>query len=163
MNDRDSAANTVRPLIGKEIGVSNWIEVDQTRIDRFAEVTLDDQWIHLDPERVKDETPFDGPIAHGFLTLSLASRFFYDVVPDLPGAVMGINYGFDKLRFLAPVVSGSKVRGRFVLADLQSKGKTDLVLAHDMTVEIEGETTPALVARWLNLSRFAEPDAVKRE
>ena len=99
-------------LIGQEIGVSRWITVDQARIDAFAEVTEDRQFIHIDPEAAR-ATPFGGTIAHGFLTLSLLSAMTYDAVPPLEGVVMGVNYGFDRLRFLAPVLAGSQVRGRF--------------------------------------------------
>src|SRR5690606_32562443 len=99
-------------LIGQEVGVSRWITVDQARIDAFARTTEDEQFIHVDPERART-TPFGGTIAHGFLTLSLASAMSYDALAPLDGVVMGVNYGFDKLRFLAPVPAGSKVRGRF--------------------------------------------------
>lgn len=145
-----------RAKIGTEIGVSNWITVDQDMIDRFAEVTHDDQWIHVDPARAAAETPFGGTIAHGFLTLSLASRFVYDVLPVQPGQVMGINYGFNKLRFLAPVPAGSRLRGRFTLTDVRQRSSTEVLREHRLTVEIEGQDTPALVADWLGLSIFAE-------
>lgn len=142
--------------IGTEIGVSNWITVDQEMIDRFAEVTHDDQWIHVDPERAAKETQFGGAIAHGFLTLSLASRFVYDVLPEQPGQVMGINYGFNKVRFLAPVLAGSRLRGRFVLKDARQRSATKLLREHAMTVEIEGGKAPALAADWLGLTIFAD-------
>ena len=102
----------LQSLIGTEIGVSKWILVDQARIDAFAEITEDRQFIHIDPVAAK-QTPFGGTIAHGFLTLSLASAMSYDAVKPLDGVVMGVNYGFDKLRFLAPVPAGSRIRGRF--------------------------------------------------
>lgn len=101
-------------LIGQEVGVSKWFEITQTRIDAFADCTEDHQFIHVDPEAA-EKTPFGGTIAHGFLTLSLASAMSYDAVAPLDGVVMGVNYGFDKLRFLAPVPAGSRVRGRFKL------------------------------------------------
>lgn len=150
------ALATEQEKIGTEVGVSNWITVDQGMIDRFAEVTHDDQWIHVDPERAAVETPFGGAIAHGFLTLSLASRFVYDVMPEQPGQVMGINYGFNKLRFIAPVPAGSRLRGRFVLKDVRQRLATELLREHALTIEIEGEKTPALVADWLGLSVFAD-------
>lgn len=150
------ALATEQEKIGTEIGVSNWITVDQDMIDRFAEVTHDDQWIHVNPERAAAETPFGGTIAHGFLTLSLASRFVYDVLPEQPGQVMGINYGFNKLRFLAPVPAGSRLRGRFMLKDAHQRSAAELLREHALTVEIEGEKTPALVADWLGLSIFAD-------
>ncbi len=115
MSAMQEALAASEKLIGTEVGVSNWILVDQAMIDQFAETTHDMQWIHVDPERAAAETPFGGAIAHGFLTLSLASRFAYDCFNMLPGQVMGINYGMNKLRFLKPVVAGSRLRGRFTL------------------------------------------------
>ena len=103
MSALQAALAATEAKIGTEVGVSNWILVDQPMIDRFAETTHDTQWIHVDPLRAAAETPFGGAIAHGFLTLSLASRFAYDCFPMMPGQVMGINYGFNKLRFLSPV------------------------------------------------------------
>lgn len=141
-------------LIGQEVGVSRWIEVDQARIDAFARITEDEQFIHVDPERAAT-TPFGGTIAHGFLTLSLASAMSYDAVAPLDGMVMGVNYGFDKLRFLAPVPAGSRVRGRFRLLSAEDKGSQDGVtrwlLKHELTVEIEGADKPALIAEWLSM------------
>ena len=141
-------------LIGQEVGVSRWIEVDQARIDAFARITEDEQFIHVDPERAR-ATPFGGTIAHGFLTLSLASAMSYDAVAPLDGVVMGVNYGFDKLRFLAPVPAGSRIRGRFRLLSAEDKGAQDGVtrwlLKHELTVEIEGADKPALIAEWLGM------------
>ena len=141
-------------LIGHEIGVSKWFEVDQPRIDAFAKVTEDEQFIHVDPEAAK-ATPFGGTIAHGFLTLSLASAMSYDAVRPLEGVVMGVNYGFDKLRFLAPVPAGSKVRGRFKLLSAEDKGGGRWLLKHELTVEIEGADKPALIAEWLGMQVVA--------
>ncbi|KUJ86022.1 nodulation protein NodN [Ruegeria marisrubri] len=140
--------------IGTEVGVSDWITVTQEMIDEFAKVTLDDQWIHVDPARAAAETPFGGTIAHGFLTLSLASRMFYDCFAPLPGQAMGINYGFDKLRFLAPVCAGARIRGRFVLSRVRKRSETELLRVHDLTVDIEKSEVPALVASWLGLTVF---------
>jgi acyl dehydratase len=137
-------------LIGQEVGVSRWIEIDQARIDAFAKITEDEQFIHVDPEAAK-ATPFGGTIAHGFLTLSLASAMSYDAVKPLEGVVMGVNYGFDKLRFLAPVPAGSKVRGRFRLLSAEDKGGGRWLLKHELTVEIEGSEKPALIAEWLGM------------
>lgn len=141
-------------LIGTEVGVSRWIEVDQARIDAFAKITEDEQFIHVDPEAAK-ATPFGGTIAHGFLTLSLASAMSYDAVAPLEGVVMGVNYGFDKLRFLAPVPAGSKVRGRFKLLSAEDKGGGRWLLKHELTVEIEGGDKPALIAEWLGMQVVA--------
>jgi len=140
----------LQSLIGQEVGLSRWITVDQARIDAFARVTEDEQFIHVDPERAK-ATPFGGTIAHGFLTLSLASAMSYDAVPPLDGVVMGVNYGFDKLRFLAPVPAGSKVRGRFRLLSAEDKGEGRWLLKHELTIEIEGADKPALIAEWLGM------------
>ncbi len=137
-------------LIGTEIGVSRWFTVDQARIDAFAETTEDRQFIHVDPEAAR-ATPFGGTIAHGFLTLSLASAMSYDAVKPLEGVVMGVNYGFDKLRFLAPVSAGSKVRGRFKLLSADDKGGGRWLLKHELTIEIEGGDKPALIAEWLGM------------
>ena len=141
-------------LIGTEVGVSRWFEIDQTRIDDFAKLTEDEQFIHVDPD-MAHHSPFGGTIAHGFLTLSLASAMSYDAVQSLDGVMMGVNYGFDRLRFLAPVKSGKKVRGRFVLKSAEDKGfdgvATRWLLTHQLTVEIEGEEKPALIADWLSM------------
>lgn len=140
----------LQSLIGTEVGVSRWITVDQDRIDAFAKITEDEQFIHVNPELAK-QTPFGGTIAHGFLTLSLASAMSYDAVKPLEGVVMGVNYGFDKLRFLAPVPAGSKVRGRFKLLSAEDKGGGRWLLKHELTVEIEGGDKPALIAEWLGM------------
>ncbi|MBB4797067.1 acyl dehydratase [Brevundimonas bullata] len=146
--------NDLPSLIGQEVGVSRWITVDQARIDAFARITEDEQFIHVDPEAAK-HTPFGGTIAHGFLTLSLASAMSYDAVAPLDGVIMGVNYGFDKLRFLAPVPAGSRIRGRFRLLSAEDKGAQDGVtrwlLKHELTVEIEGADKPALIAEWLGM------------
>lgn len=144
----------LQSLIGTEVGVSRWIEVDQARIDAFAKITEDEQFIHVDPEAAK-ATPFGGTIAHGFLTLSLASAMSYDAVAPLEGVVMGVNYGFDKLRFLAPVPAGSRVRGRFKLLSAEDKGGGRWLLKHELTVEIESGDKPALIAEWLGMQVVA--------
>lgn len=135
-------------LIGQEVGVSRWFEVGQDRIDAFADCTEDHQFIHVDPEAAR-ATPFGGTIAHGFLTLSLASAMSYDAVAPLDGLTMGVNYGFDRLRFLAPVPARSRVRGRFRLLDATDKGEGRWLLKHELTIEIEGADKPALVGEWL--------------
>jgi len=140
----------LQSLIGTEVGVSSWIEIDQARIDAFAEVTNDHQFIHVNPELAR-QTPFGTTIAHGFLTLSLASGMSYEAVAPLEGVVMGVNYGFDKLRFLAPVPAGSNVRGRFKLLSAEDKGGGRWLLKHELTVEIEGSDKPALIAEWLGM------------
>lgn len=134
--------------VGTEIGLSGWHEVTQGLIDRFADVTGDDQYIHVDPVRAA-ATPFGSTIAHGFLTLSLISLMGREALPAISGRRMSINYGFDQVRFLSPVKSGANVRGRFVLAGIERRAPTQLMLRWQVNVEIEGETKPALVAAWL--------------
>ena len=137
-------------MVGQEMGLSKWFEIDQARINAFADATEDWQFIHVDEEAAK-ATPFGGTIAHGFLTLSLASAMSYDTVAPLEGVVMGVNYGFDKVRFLAPVPAGSNVRGRFKLLSAEDKGGGRWLLKHELTVEIEGSEKPALIAEWLGM------------
>ncbi|MCA6111919.1 MaoC family dehydratase [Bradyrhizobium cenepequi] len=145
---------TYQGMVGKEIGVSAWHLVDQQRINTYADVIEDHQFIHVDPERAK-ETAFGTTIAHGFLTMSLLSIMSYQVMPVIEGTTMGVNYGFDKLRFISPVRSGKRVRGRFVLAEAKLRKPTELASRTNVTVEIEGEEKPALVADWLGLIYFA--------
>lgn len=142
-------------MVGKEIGVSSWHLIDQPRIDTYADVTDDHQFIHVDPERAKTETAFGTTIAHGFLTMSMMSVMSYEVMPAIAGTTMGVNYGFDKLRFISPVRSGKRVRGRFVLAEAKLRKAGELQSRTNVTVEIEGEDKPALVAEWLGLIYFA--------
>jgi acyl dehydratase len=142
-------------LVGKEIGVSSWHLIDQPRIDTYADVIEDHQFIHVDPARAAKETAFGTTIAHGFLTMSLMSIMSYEVMPVIAGTTMGVNYGFDKLRFISPVRSGKRVRGRFVLAEAKLRKPTELQSRTNVTVEIEGEEKPALVAEWLGLIYFA--------
>lgn len=156
MSSLQNAIDHSKTLVGTEVGVSNWITVDQKMIDEFAKTTHDEQWIHVDPERATRETPFGGAIAHGFLTLSLASRFAYDCFSMMDGQVMGINYGMNKLRFLMPVVAGSRLRGRFTLMDVSARDATSMLRTNTLTIEIEGNKTPALVAEWLGLAIFKD-------
>lgn len=135
--------------------VSPWRLVDQHMIDRFADATDDHQFIHCDPARAK-ETPYGGTIAHGFLLLSLLSAMTFETVPPLEGSTMGVNQGFDEMRFIAPVKSGSRIRTRFLLQKLKARPSGWIEIAHDITVEIEGSEKPALTARWLTLS-FVPP------
>ena len=143
-------ASELQGLIGEEVGVSKWFDVTQARIDAFADCTEDHQFIHVDPEAAR-ATPFGGTIAHGVLTLSLASAMSYDAVAPLDGVVMGVNYGFDKLRFLAPVPAGSRIRGRFKLLSAEDKGSGRWLVKHELTVEIEGGDKPALIAEWFGM------------
>nr|WP_249153330.1 MaoC family dehydratase [Bradyrhizobium diazoefficiens] len=142
-------------MVGKEIGVSSWHLIDQPRINTYADVTEDHQFIHVDPERARKETAFGTTIAHGFLTMSMLSVMSYEVMPAIAGTTMGVNYGFDKLRFISPVRSGKRVRGRFVLAEARLRKPNELQSRTNVTVEIEGEDKPALVADWLGLIYLA--------
>ena len=146
-------------LVGAETGVSRWFPIDQKRIDAFAEITEDRQFIHVDPEAAR-ATPFGGPIAHGFLTLSMLSALAMDALPDIEGRAMGVNYGFEKLRFLSPVPAGARIRGRFKLESVAPRSPTEFLLRHLVTVEIEGAVKPALVAEWLTLTVLG-PDHAK--
>ena len=140
----------IRRRVGEEVGVSGWITVDQPRIDAFAGATEDRQFIHLDPEAAAD-TPFGGTIAHGFLSLSLLSRMGAEAMLLPDGLTMAVNYGFDRVRFIAPVMSGKRVRGRFTLDSIEEKAPGQILMRHKATVEIEGEDKPALTAEWLGL------------
>src|ERR1700740_2696912 len=146
---------TYQAMVGKEVGVSSWHLVDQGRINVFADVIEDHQFIHIDPERAKKETPFGNTVAHGFLTMSLLSIMSYEVMPVIEGTTMGVNYGFDRLRFMSPVRAGSRVRGRFTLLEATLRKPTELQSRTNVTVEIEGEDKPALVAEWIGLFYFA--------
>ena len=140
----------IKARIGSEIGVSDWILVDQARIDSFADVTEDHQFIHIDPEAAA-KTPFGGTIAHGFLTLSLLSRMGSQVMLIPPTIKMAVNYGFEKVRFIAPVRSGKRVRGRFTLAAVEEKRPGQWQFLHHVAVVIEGEEKPALTAEWIGM------------
>ncbi len=151
-----ASLDDIRSRIGTEIGVSDWITVDQQRIDAFAETTEDRQFIHLDPIAAA-QTPFGGTIAHGFLSLSLLSRMAADVMQVPDSTLMAVNYGLDRVRFIAPVRAGCRVRGRFVLDAVEDKAPGQLLLRHTVTVEIEHHTKPALTAQWLGLIFTSPP------
>ena len=140
----------IRSQIGTDIGTSGWITVDQLRIQAFADATEDHQFIHIDPAAAA-HTPFGGTIAHGFLTLSLLSRMAADVMLSPDNLKMAVNYGLDRVRFIAPVGSGKRIRGQFTLDSLDEKAPGQLLMRHTVTVEIEGEAKPALTAQWLGL------------
>lgn len=145
-----ASLDQIRNRVGEEVGVSSWLAVDQARIGAFADATDDHQFIHVDPAAAA-QTPFGGTIAHGFLTLSLLSRMAAEGMLTPQGVKMAVNYGFDRIRFLAPVRSGSRVRGRFTLDSVEEKAPGQWLLRHTVTVEIEGEDKPALTAQWLGL------------
>ena len=134
--------------VGSVLGTSRWIRIDQGMVDLFADLTRDRYFIHVDPQRAAS-TRFGGTIAHGFLTLSMLSTMAYEACPGVEGTKTAVNYGFNRLRFVAPVPTGSNIRGRFVLKsfDIQPAGRWQSI--YDVTVEIEGEAKPALVAEWI--------------
>jgi acyl dehydratase len=140
---------TIGQKVGEELGLTNWTTLDQGRIQAFADCTGDRQWIHTDVERAKKESPFGGPVAHGMLTLSLLPTWLFELpaAPDDAGAIL--NYGFDKVRFVAPVKSGARVRARIKLLAATPKEKGRLLLTQEYTVEIENESKPALIAELL--------------
>lgn len=140
----------IRAKIGAEVGVSSWLTIDQDRIVSFAEATEDRQFIHTDPDAAS-RTQFGGTIAHGFLTLSLLSRMGAEAMLVPEGMAMAVNYGLDRVRFLDPVRSGSRVRGRFMLDSVDEKAPGQVLLRHIVTVEVEGRQKPALSAVWLAL------------
>jgi acyl dehydratase len=144
-------ANALHDYIGKESGVSKWFTISQAQIDMFADATHDHQFIHVDTEKAK-QTPFGTTIAHGFLSLSLLSAIAYDASINLENTVMGINYGFDKIRFLQPVKVNSRVRGRMTLSNVNEKRPGEFLLSWDVTVEIESEEKAALSAQWLTMA-----------
>ena len=145
-----ASVDEIRGRIGTEVGVSNWLTIDQDRIDAFADATEDRQFIHVDAEAAA-QTPFGGTVAHGFLSLSLLSRMGAQamLIPD--GLKMAVNYGLDRVRFIAPVRSGQRIRGRFVLDSIEERTPGQLLVRHSVTVEIEGVDKPALTAQWLGL------------
>ena len=140
----------IAEFVGKETGVSDWIVIDQERINQFADVTGDHQFIHVNPEAAA-QTPFGTTIAHGFLTLSMLSKLAADSVLIFENVKMGVNYGFEKVRFVNPVKSGKKIRGRFTLMSADTKIPGQWTLKYAVKVEIEDETKPALVAEWLTM------------
>ena len=156
---RKASVEAILATVGQEVGLSRWFEIAQARVDQFADVTEDWFFIHTDPERAAAETPWGGTIAHGFLTLSLLSAMAYDAIPGVEGASRGVNYGFDKMRFVAPVPVGARVRGRFVLAEAITDKPGEVTFKHAVTIEIEGQEIaqggrPAIAAEWLTREFF---------
>jgi acyl dehydratase len=145
-----ASLDEIRGLIGQEVGVSSWLLVDQARIDAFAEATEDRQFIHVD-RAAAAQGSFGGTIAHGFLSLSLLSRMGAEAMLLPEGLKIAVNYGFNRVRFLAPVRSGRHVRGRFTLDSVEEKAPGQILMRHTVMVEIEGEQKPALTAEWLGL------------
>ncbi len=137
-------------MVGRELGASDWFLIDQARVNSFADVTLDHQFLHVDLERAK-ATPFGGTIAHGFLTLSLLVHLCMPFIPVLAKRKLVVNYGFDKVRFSAPVKVGKRIRAVAKLGEVSERKPGNVILRLDVTVQIENESKPALVAEWLSL------------
>src|ERR1700752_5354875 len=137
--------------VGQELGISDWVAIDQARIDAFASCTGDHQWIHVDVERARRESPFRGPIAHGYLALAMVAPLSMQVGVIPRDAAAGLNYGIDKVRFLAPVPAGARVRLRVVLAGVEPKERGQVVMKTRNTLEVEGSDKPALIAETLAL------------
>ncbi|MGK0129837.1 MaoC family dehydratase [Pseudomonas aeruginosa] len=150
MTNRIVSAAELRQLVGKDLEPSPWVLIDQQRISDFADVTEDQQFIHVDPEKAK-ATPFGGTIAHGLLTLSMLPSLIEKTLPALEGMKASINYGYNKVRFLAPVRSGKRIRAKFVIADFSEAGPGRYQVLTTITVEIEGEDKPALIAEWISM------------
>ncbi|MBY0305557.1 MAG: MaoC family dehydratase [Sphingomonas sp.] len=142
---------TIKAVIGTEVGLSKWITIDQSMIDRFADLTDDHQFIHVDTDRAA-KTPMGGTIAHGFLTLSMLGGLATVADIGMAGATMGFNYGFNKIRFITPVRSGSRVRARFTLIAMEERSPGQWMATMGVSVEIEGQDKPALTAEWLTLT-----------
>ncbi len=140
---------TAAQFAGRELGTSEWVAVNQDRIDQFAACTGDRQWIHVDVERAKRESPFGGPVAHGYLTLSLVAPLTMELGLIPPDAATGLNYGLDKVRFIAPVKAGARVRNRVSLVSAEPQSGGRLLVKVQCTLEIEGEAKPALIAEML--------------
>ena len=151
---------TIGDFVGKELGLSDWIVIDQARIDQFAECTNDSQWIHVDVERARRESPFGSTIAHGFLCLSLIGGTNLELSITPPDAAQLLNYGLDKVRFMAPVKAGARVRNRVELLGAEAKGPGRVLLRTRHTFELEGESKPALVAEVL-LMLIAPPPHIQ--
>ena len=141
--------STAGEFVGRELGASDWVAVGQERIDQFAACTGDRQWIHVDVERARRESPFGGPIAHGYLSLSLVAPMVMELGAVPPDAAAGLNYGLDKVRFVAPVKAGARVRARAILRSCEPQGEGRALLRLQCSLEIEGEAKPALVAEML--------------
>ena len=149
----ETAYESFKAAEGQTEGSGEWFEVTQERVNEFADVTLDHQFIHIDPEAAKG-TPFGGTIAHGFLTMSMLSSMAYEAVPAVEGTKTQVNYGFNRLRFISPVPVDSRIRGRFVLKSFEVKaGRWQAV--YDVAVEVEGKPRPALAAEWIAAGFFA--------
>jgi acyl dehydratase len=143
----------LQALVGQEVGTSDWVLIDQKRVNLFADATDDHQWIHVDTERAERESPFGEPVAHGFLTLSLLPRLTSDIM-EIRGVTTTVNYGLDKVRFVAAVAVGSRVRARQTLKSVEPRGEGRYMLHNTVTIEIDDNDKPACIAESLSLIIF---------
>ncbi|HEX7907616.1 MAG TPA: MaoC family dehydratase [Paraburkholderia sp.] len=149
MSIKEYSIAKIDDFVGRELGLSDWVVVDQARIDAFAQCTGDQQWIHVDVERAKRESPFGGTIAHGYLTLSLLAALAIEIGLIPEDASAGLNYGLDKVRFMTPVKAGARVRNRVTLVSVEKKGGGRVIVKTMNELQIEGEDKPALIAETL--------------
>jgi len=149
MSDSKMHLSELAAHVGEEMGVSSWTTLDQARIDEFAHCTGDHQWIHVDPERAARDSPFGGTVAHGFLTVALLAPTAFEVLVSKVAPKSVVNYGLEKVRFISPVRSGKRVRNHIKLTSVENRGASRYLVSTENTVEIEGETKPALTATTL--------------
>jgi acyl dehydratase len=146
--------------LGQKVGISEWFDVDQAMIDQFATLTHDHFFIHVDPERAKRDTPLNSTIAHGFLSLSMLSAMSYSCVPGIMNAHFGLNYGFNRLRFVSPVPVNSRIRGHFSLKEIDKKDTGEITIVYDVFVELENQEKPVVVAEWITKA-YVKPEATQ--
>ena len=146
MSDKAFSLNNAANLVGEELGISDWIALTQQHINQFADCTGDHQWIHVDVERARRESPFGSTVAHGYLTLSLLAPTVFEIIVKPAGISQALNYGLDRVRFIAPVKAGSQVRNRIKLVAVENRGNGRVLLTTENTIEVEGEPKPALIA-----------------
>ncbi len=144
--------------VGEKVGASEWFNVDQSMIDQFAHLTQDHFFIHVDPKRVVKETPLNSTIAHGFLSVSMLSAMSYSCVPGIIDAHFGLNYGFNRMRFVSPVPVNSRIRGHFTLKKIDKKETGEITMVYDVFVELENQEKPVIVAEWI-IKAYVKPEA----
>ncbi|MGB0634709.1 MAG: MaoC family dehydratase [Paracoccaceae bacterium] len=154
INCAECSITEMKKFLGSEVGLSDWVVINQERINKFARLTEDEQFIHIDPERASKETPFGGTVAHGFLTLSMLVKLAESALPKIKDVKFTINYGFDKIRFIYPVAANSNLRARFILKEVEERSLTQIMTKWDVSVEIKNVERPAIVATWVNLLMF---------
>jgi acyl dehydratase len=154
INCAEYSITEIKKFLGSEVGLSDWVVINQERINKFAKLTEDEQFIHIDPERASKETPFGGTVAHGFLTLSMLVKLAESALPKIKDVKFTINYGFDKIRFIYPVAANSNLRARFILKEVEERSLTQIMTKWDVSVEIKNVERPAIVATWVNLLMF---------